>query len=168
MSELTCLSHAHSDILLCLMPFWVFAGSPCCYFRSRHFLSGLCISVNASVFLSGLSFTFFSWWLLWIWWHFTNENILLGKQRVWANTLLFSFCLLCLLEHKDIFRMGILCQCRFVWYTLEWEVKNDWYLVLMHSIRKAFMVVITITTATRNYSLNPGAIIFSFSLDLHL
>lgn len=45
-------------------------------------------------------------------------------------------------------------------------MKNDCYLVLMYSIRK--VLVITITTATSNFSLNPGAINFLFSLELHL
>lgn len=39
-------------------------------------------------------------------------------------------------------------------------------LVLMHSIRKALMIVITITTTTGNFSLNRKAITFSFSLEL--
>lgn len=47
-------------------------------------------------------------------------------------------------------------------------MKNDCYSVLMHFIRKVLVVVITISTVTSNFSLNPEPINIKFSLELHL
>lgn len=131
-------------------------------------MSVLCIYVNASGFLSGLIFAFFIIKMILNLMTFCQWECSTEKKVYELVPCSSAFCLLCLLKHKDIFRMGILYQCRFVQYTLEWEMKNDCCLVLMHSIRKVLVMVITLNAATSNFSLNPRAINFSFSLELHL
>lgn len=48
-SELMCLSHDHSNILVWSMPFWVFTSLPCFYFRSRLFVSSVLVCERVRV-----------------------------------------------------------------------------------------------------------------------
>lgn len=131
-SEFMCLCCNYSIILSWSLSFWVFIGLPHCYFRSRIFLSVLWIYVNVLIFLSGLIFL-----LLYNEDYFKFSDILSTRRfhweikcMSWCPVLLSFVCCICL--SMKIF-LDLQFWCRFALCTLEWEMRSDCYLVLMHS-----------------------------------